>query len=378
MVMTSEHFIKLMTENGKPEFESVAALNHVIKEFPWFSTAHSLLLKNLKSLKSFKLENQLHQSSLYVGNRTHLYFILANTDKENTPEQELPVKDTTAKLPAPAPTPEPPTEIPENKTEPSEISPVPEKERSIRKEEKDTIKENLEFTFDSIQNIDLQKAGITDYERLYISPVLEIIRPEEISLESFKEDTSGQKEDESSQNNENLTKDEVTFIDAGQETEEIKEEVKEVIIQEEEKEADEKKAAEIQKEPSDQNPVEIAPYNLDLLENNDDHLPKESGEEKEEILPPKEKQVQLIDRFIEVDPRIERKESPEEIDHDLVKKSEEENEGYITDTLAKVYIKQGYYSKAIFAYEKLILKYPEKSTYFASQIEEIKKLISNL
>jgi hypothetical protein len=84
-------------------------------------------------------------------------------------------------------------------------------------------------------------------------------------------------------------------------------------------------------------------------------------------------QGELIEKFIESNPRI-MPITDGRPNIDISEDSVKEHDGIFTDTLAKIYIKQGYYSKAIFAYEKLILKYPEKSDYFASQIEEIKKL----
>lgn len=51
-----------------------------------------------------------------------------------------------------------------------------------------------------------------------------------------------------------------------------------------------------------------------------------------------------------------------------------ENDKLITPTLAKVYMQQEHYDKAISAYKKLILKIPKKSSYFANQIKLIKKL----
>jgi hypothetical protein len=83
---------------------------------------------------------------------------------------------------------------------------------------------------------------------------------------------------------------------------------------------------------------------------------------------------EIIESFIHSDPGVIRADKDTRLHGDVSKGGSEEHEGFITDTLAKIYVKQGLYNKAIYAYEKLCLKYPEKSIYFATQIEEIKSL----
>ena len=84
----------------------------------------------------------------------------------------------------------------------------------------------------------------------------------------------------------------------------------------------------------------------------------------------------LIDRFIRSSPTIERM-TPGDYQPvpDLSEASASEQGTFITETLAKIYVNQGYYTKAINIYEKLSLQYPEKSAYFASRIEKINDLI---
>ncbi len=53
------------------------------------------------------------------------------------------------------------------------------------------------------------------------------------------------------------------------------------------------------------------------------------------------------------------------------------DEEYFTETLANIYIKQHKYSKALEIIKKLSLKYPKKSTYFATQIKTLEELIIN-
>jgi len=57
--------------------------------------------------------------------------------------------------------------------------------------------------------------------------------------------------------------------------------------------------------------------------------------------------------------------------------SEELDDGYFTETLAKIYLKQHRYSKALEIIRKLYLKYPKKNIYFADQIRFLEKIVIN-
>ena len=87
-------------------------------------------------------------------------------------------------------------------------------------------------------------------------------------------------------------------------------------------------------------------------------------------------QAELIEKFILANPRIEPSRIKTEVPAvDIAAPFTEAKGEFVTETLAKIYVRQGYYSKAVEIFEKLSLKFPEKSSYFASQIEKVKELI---
>jgi hypothetical protein len=103
---------------------------------------------------------------------------------------------------------------------------------------------------------------------------------------------------------------------------------------------------------------------------------------REEVQKPAEneealsKKMELIDKFIETNPKIApvKNAAPSPAN---IEKFSQDSSSLMTETLARVYLEQKKYNKAIQAYEILILKYPEKSVFFADRISDIKILQQN-
>ena len=278
--MNRSDFISMLSDQGPLSRQSLGEVYELVDIFPYFQSAHLLLLKGLHDNADVKFETQLRNSAIHIANREVLYYLLS----------EKPVLGV-----------EPKNEITETRNaEPQEPS--------------DTEQTVIESAKNSIELI-------TEFER-----ITEVIQ------------------DQSDIDQEEET---VFYMDPGFSL-----------------------------------PVQEDLLELDLDSNKkygeDDTAIEEEFLTESESPSKKQLQADLIDKFIVSNPRIEPNRVKTDVPvEDISKPYTEEKGGFVTETLARIYVSQGYYSKAIDIYEKLSLKFPEKSSYFASQIEKVKEYIKN-
>ena len=304
--MNRTDFLKMM--QGEPvSRQLVGEVYELVDIFPYFHSAHMLLLKGLQDNHDVKFENQLRNSSLFIADREVLYNYL------------------------------------------SEKRVVPAVEKESKEEFADTV-------------INLTDSGQTVIESAKSSDQL----INEIENSSEAEKINFQVKDHSAGHSilvaENYDED-----PAG------------VMIVMDEEEGSEVESV-FYMDPGISLPEMPDLLELDMDEESD--FIYDEADKKKEIpavivtTPVKQIQADLIDKFIIANPRIEPIRDKTALPADDISKPFVESEGsFVTETLARIYINQSYYSKAIDIYEKLSLKFPEKSSYFASQIEKVKEHI---
>lgn len=90
----------------------------------------------------------------------------------------------------------------------------------------------------------------------------------------------------------------------------------------------------------------------------------------------KRKEDFIVEKFIREEPQIKPPNSEKLDNENKARKSAEDPNDLVSETLAHIYTDQMLFHKAIETYKKLSLKFPEKSTYFADQIRELEKKIN--
>jgi hypothetical protein len=371
--------------------ESLTKVSDLAENYPYFQTAHLLAVKNLQNVSSNNFTSYLRRTATYITDRKILYYLLHSKESVN----------------------------------PYASEPKDNSELEVGRTIKDSLKDNISDVLHS--QLEIMNNNYQDAELVH-----------DVTFDIRKEYGEGIELDDDFPFAE---KPELLFLNGEPEQEKIdeltinsikKEVVPETIIESDLLEFDESEQTEINATlPKDENilkhsniiedkalnptspeeqetEIEFQPDNENFVIPPDETAEKDKVQKKqpavkeieqiqhtahsftdwlnylesEKTLPLNKEPVginnggDLIENFLMTKPRIVPKKDAKS-NEDISLNSVREHEGFITDTLAKIYIQQGHYSKAIFAYEKLSLKYPEKSSYFADQIENIKKIINN-
>lgn len=299
----------MMNDSASVNRQMIGDLYELIDIFPYFQSAHLLLLKGLQNTSDVKFETQLRNSAIHIADREVLYnnlkFKVPDASHEMVLNQEKNFADEAG------------TDNQQNVIESAKNS--------------DELINEIEKSSGETLSVDDDNPDISLSHSVFITSGTDIDETSSVML--VIEDDSLEEEEK------------VFFMDPGF----------------------------------------SLPQTIDLLELETDSGSADSPDfylEEEVVLNTdtevsrKQIEADLIDKFIIANPRIEpNRDKTNQPVEDISKPFVEQDGGFVTETLAKIYISQGYYSKAIDIYEKLSLKFPEKNSYFATQIEKVKEYI---
>jgi len=313
--MNQRAFIDILQNPKGISSENTSALLAITQEFPYFQAARALYLKGLKHSESFKYNQELKTTAAYTADRSILFdFITSEEFLQNKISQYI--KQNTSHL----------KDIPVDIEDVSVSQPMG---------VDDTLSQQIEDT-----------SGVLD-PNLFERKIKEHFEPEP-------------SEDEISNNihpNENSDAD--TSRDQSS---------PDSILQ--------------LGKPLQFNKNETHSFNewLKITRFQPIERPESTPDEtlkpepiEDDLSANRNKKFELIDKFISSNPKLKPKQSATIVGN-LAEEQMIQTESLMTETLARIYLEQKNFKKAIQSYNILSLKYPEKSGFFADQIKAIKKL----
>ncbi len=299
---------------------SVAQLQQLVQDFPYFQSAHLLLSMASKKWDASIYQQSLKKTAILVPNRSHLFELIHRIENG----MELPIQ--------------------------------PDKKEESIVVEKNETEDTTQHELNILKAAEISTASVVMAEPEPIEEIQKVkLSPEEVlEKEIGSQVVSSFVEKEILKTNEihypKLEKQDAgDFVEwlqllkknNGQSYEQIEEQVS-----------------------SEKTKNKLAKQNRE----------KPDTAEGEKLTSRKEKNKAIIDRIIDTNPGLIR--NKEELkffapDH-KAKESLLENEHLVTETLARIYALQGNVNKAVRAYEILSLKFPQKSAYFATLIQKLK------
>lgn len=384
--MNKDRFIALVKNPALIKAEDAPFLEELLHEFPYFQSAHLLAARCYKISDSIHLQKQIKKAAAHITDRRVLYHLIENF------QATIPL------VPEPIDTP---------------IESVGVKESSKVGDQKENIELVLEQTVEHAVPLteefnEMNNKG-EPFDELAAAPKSELVEisPQESTFTEVVTESKAESEakievltDESSNQHQIIETRQELHLEAEIPLEneiklaiaeslflkEFEQNITERIEKEEDSLQNSSVKEEIQPEIAEKEHIQKEINTTE--ENNERQTEFVAWLKKLQIQPHEpEKTVasksvnegeKLIEAFMEK-PIQRAKPIKQEFYSpvNMAKQSVTDNDFFVTETLAKIYIKQGNLTKAIKVYQNLSLKNPEKNTFFAAQIKILKEQLHN-
>ena len=411
--MTREQFNRLLRHPSKIDLNFISDLEEITRRFPYFTNAHILLAKQYHGHENIKYESHLRKASAYAPDRTLLYHLI-----KQEPDEVIHIpspKQSQELSPAEAVTPATSTALSETEIA-SEIPEAPDDRVQVVESHEPEI-----LVQDELKTNILVQEPVTEPDTV-LRPTSQPMSPMEVIEQRLRELEAKDNSDKETLAEAGLSLPEVKSVSPlpGSESEIREEELKEPVESERlpiiDTESIDLKAVRtveagelsgdtstfIEPKPSiTEKPspparpekteesvssktikdipithsfsewLKIKSIPVIAAENIGAYLLKDSDSDSDNQTI--DYQPDLIEKFIKNEPRIVAGKSEFYSPGNMARRSAIDHEDLISETLARIYAQQGNISKAIDAYQRLSLKNPEKSTYFAALIKELEE-----